>query len=262
MKVCLYKYGYGDGSVTKGDLSSDVIGFGYDTASSLEGVFGCGHENTGLFARTETGILGLGASPLSLVSQLRNKIGHIFSHCFVPITSNYAGKLIFGSQSTQPKAGAFTTQIKFSPPSSYYYLTLQSISVYDVKVSPKSDIDILIESGTTVTRLEENFYKAVETAVINSTKLHPMANPPNPFKLCYKDATLDDVPDITFHFAGDGLLLLGHNMFNMIGDTLCWYVLPSSKQSILGNFAQTNIKVEYDLLRNTVSFNPADCAVE
>ncbi|KAK7324295.1 hypothetical protein VNO77_27828 [Canavalia gladiata] len=102
---CSYKYEYGEGSATIGDLSADIIGFGNDTAASLECAFGCGHQNTGFFSHMEAGILGLGDSYLSFASQLGKKIGHIFSYCFVPMTSNSAGKLIFGFQSTQPRVG-------------------------------------------------------------------------------------------------------------------------------------------------------------
>ncbi|KAM2919438.1 hypothetical protein COP2_041402 [Malus domestica] len=65
-------------------------------------IFGCGHDNGGIFSGTETGIVGLGSGAVSLISQIGNVVSgrDVVS---TPFLSN-------GSQT-------------------YYYLELQGISV-------------------------------------------------------------------------------------------------------------------------------------
>jgi len=72
-RVCVYTVGFGDGSVSQGNLSEDTLV--RKSASTgkpyyITGfAFGCSHINKGLFAGS-AGILGLGRGKLSLPSQL------------------------------------------------------------------------------------------------------------------------------------------------------------------------------------------------
>jgi hypothetical protein len=71
--VCVYTVGYGDGSVSQGDLSEDTLVLKSTSTGKpyyITGfAFGCGHTNKGFFAGS-AGILGLGRGKLSLPSQL------------------------------------------------------------------------------------------------------------------------------------------------------------------------------------------------
>lgn len=88
--LCSYTYGRGDNSLTKGVLAKETI-----TLSSSTGkqqpisfnniVFGCGHNNTGVFNEHEMGLVGLGGRPLSVASQIGSALGsNKFSCCVVP----------------------------------------------------------------------------------------------------------------------------------------------------------------------------------
>ena len=132
-KQCMYKYTYGGGQ-TLGELGKDMFSFGgNDDRSSL--VFGCGHNNTGvLFTSGKgSGIVGLGAGPLSLVSQLGSKIGYIFSYCLVPYFSNSTGKLKLGKGakiSRLDRPVVSTPFITGGPTNSNYFLTLEGTTFF------------------------------------------------------------------------------------------------------------------------------------
>ncbi|CAA0810894.1 Eukaryotic aspartyl protease family protein [Striga hermonthica] len=64
--TCNYAVTYGDGSYSRGDLAKDDLVLGSNKFPGF--VFGCGRENNGLFG-SASGLIGLGRSELSLVSQ-------------------------------------------------------------------------------------------------------------------------------------------------------------------------------------------------
>ncbi|KAK7324268.1 hypothetical protein VNO77_27799 [Canavalia gladiata] len=264
---CRYKFENTDGSVTLGDMASDVISFGsngnHSVASSKSSfAFGCRHQNTNIFNRKESGILGLGAAPLSLISQLGDQTNQIISYCLVPINlNNITGKLTFGSQSTQSEAGAVSTHFNIKPGNPSYYLTLEAVSVNDDMLKTRNDI--FIDSKTVLTKLEPNFYEVVETSVSNSLEHVAVSEPPHPFKWCYENNIIpEDIPNITFHFTGADLKLPVENMFGKVKNLLCLLIVPSNGSSVFGATAQVNFKVELDLATKIVSFTPKDCTKE
>ncbi|KAJ6320027.1 hypothetical protein OIU78_015424 [Salix suchowensis] len=93
--ICQYQYSYGDQSYTMGNVASDTITLDSTAGSPVsfpKTVIGCGQENGGTFSEKGSGIVGLGAGPLSLVSQMGSSVGGKFSYCLVPFSSR-AGNL-------------------------------------------------------------------------------------------------------------------------------------------------------------------------
>ncbi|KAL0380329.1 UNVERIFIED_CONTAM: Aspartyl protease family protein [Sesamum angustifolium] len=74
--TCNYVVTYGDGSYSHGELGSDHLVLGTTPVENF--VFGCGRNNKGLFGAA-SGLMGLGRSDLSLISQTSNVFGE-FSH--------------------------------------------------------------------------------------------------------------------------------------------------------------------------------------
>lgn len=95
-RKCSYRYLYGDGSLIGGVLATDTITF---DSSSGEKVsindmnIGCTQESRGTFGNSGSGIIGLSTGPISLITQLGDKIDNKFSYCLTPLS-------VIGSSST------------------------------------------------------------------------------------------------------------------------------------------------------------------
>ncbi|TYI47074.1 hypothetical protein E1A91_D13G148000v1 [Gossypium mustelinum] len=243
---CQYSYSYGDKSFTKGILSTDTLTFddsnGQKTAFPTS-IFGCGHNNQGKFRSPNAGLVGLGGGPLS------------------PSSSS---KLLFGQEAIISRPGAVSTPLVSKTPQTYYYLSLEGVSIGDKTAQAgSSQGNIIIDSGTTLTYLESSFYSSLETIVKDAIGADPVQSPSESFSLCYGSETNINVPEMVFHFSGADLRLQPVNTFAKFDDNLvCMLIAPTPSDlplSIFGNFAQINLQVEYDLEKWTVSFVPTDC---
>ncbi|KAK9274938.1 hypothetical protein L1049_022194 [Liquidambar formosana] len=270
-KKCQYSYRYGGKSFTNGNLSTDTFVFSSTDGQAVSfpiSVFGCGRYNGGQFTGAEAGIVGLGGGSLSLVSQLGDKIEHKFSYCLLPWTASSASKLRFGMEAviSAGEGVVSTPLVSRSNQPTFYYLNLEGISVGDKRVpwssTAQGEGNIVIDSGTTYTMVELNFYNNVEAAIREAIALQPVQAPPQSFKLCYATSSAGAdglIPDMIFHFTGADVRLKPFNTFVKINDLECLSIMPSDDISIYGNVAQVNFQVEYDLGRKQVSFAPADC---
>ncbi|KAF7834788.1 aspartic proteinase CDR1-like [Senna tora] len=277
-KPCVYDYMYLDGTRTIGELARDSIHFGGQTVSFHKSVFGCGFQNTGDFTRQESGIVGLGPGPLSLVSQLGHEIGHKFSYCLVPFFSNYTSKLKFGEDADISKSLGVVSTPFVTDGYPYYILNLEGITIGQKMVklinegSDSGGGNIVIDSGSTLTYLTSGFYKKVEALVREAIGIKPIKNPPKPYTLCFAHghfASLikKNLNHFMFHFKGadvymkpDQNLFVQNLLFRNMPNLFCFAMVPIDRElSIYGDMAQINFQVEYDLKARKLSFSPTDC---
>ncbi|KAJ4834590.1 hypothetical protein Tsubulata_036650 [Turnera subulata] len=280
--ACGYTYSYGDHSFTNGNLATETFRIGSSSSSSVEEgvVFGCGNRNGGTFEEQAAGIIGLGGGPLSLNSQLGDSIGGKFSYCLVPLTSssspsinNATSKISFGKQSVVHGPDAVVTPLVPKEPQTYYYLTLEAISVgqkrlpYNTVGNAALEGNIIIDSGTTLTFLDSEFFNELESAVEGAVKNGKrVSDPKGIFSICFQDGDNNndnmELPVLTAHFRGAADVKLEPvNTFAQAEEgLLCFTMIPSNDIAIFGNLAQMNYLVGYDLHQRTVSFKPTDCA--
>ncbi|KAI4326166.1 hypothetical protein MLD38_031506 [Melastoma candidum] len=274
---CEYLYTYGDYSSTQGVLAADTFTFGGSGSDhvAIKGVgFGCGEDNEGDGFSQGAGLVGLGRGPLSLVSQIGVSK---FSYCLTSIDDTKSGKLQIGSHvSTGTDGTVLTTPLIKNPAQpSFYYLSLQGISVGGTHLPiQKSTFELqddgsgglIIDSGTTITYLEQSAYSIVRKAFISQTKLpvDDSASGTTGLDLCFKlpkGQSKIEIPKLVLHFEGADLDLPGDNY--MIADSdlglACLAMGSSSGMSILGNIQQQNIMVVHDLVKETMSFVPTQC---
>ena len=133
---------------------------------SLKTIIGCGHDSSGVINRKGSGIVGLGPSATSLVSQLSTSIAGKFSHCLVPFDkANDTTKLNFGTNAVVSGPGAVTTPLATGE-DVYYTLTLEAISVGPTKITSTSAKaaggNIIIDSGTALTFLPSDLYTVLK----------------------------------------------------------------------------------------------------
>ncbi|KAL2941888.1 Aspartic proteinase nepenthesin-1 [Bienertia sinuspersici] len=269
---CQYMYTYGDYSSTQGILATETFTFGSGSDSNKVSVpkigFGCGVENEGSGFDQGAGLIGLGRGPLSLVSQLDEPK---FSYCLTSIDGSKTSTLLMGSLATR---NVVTTPLLKNPSQpSFYYLNLEGISVGSTRLSIKKETfslsedgsgGMIIDSGTTISYLEESAFDQVKKAFASQLKLPMDDSGSAGLDLCFKmprDTTSLDVPKFIFHFKEADLDLPGENY--MIGDPkmglLCLAMGKSSGMSIFGNVQQQNMMVVHDLAKETLSFVPIQC---
>lgn len=270
---CLYSYHYGDKSFSVGELVVDSISFGSNSGVDVNNVdmtfpksiFGCGYYNifTADNSGKTSGLVGLGAGPLSLVSQLGHSIGRKFSYCLVPFGSNSTSKLTFGNQSTITGNEVVSTPliIKSLEPT-FYFVNLEGITIGQKTIQTgQIDGNIIIDSGTTLTYLEQPFFDDFVTSIKEAIGLEEAVDIPSPFHYCFEDPN-SMFPSIVLHFTGANVPLQPKNVLLLEENNLvCLAVVPSNIAgiSILGNLAQIDFQVEYDLDGKKLSFAPSDC---
>ncbi|XP_057452639.1 aspartic proteinase CDR1-like [Lotus japonicus] len=272
-QTCEYTANYGDGSYTHGDLSVDTLTLETTNGSSIsfpETVIGCGYNNVVTFKGQNSGIVGLGNGPLSLRTQLGPLIGDKFSYCFVPILSenNFTSKLNFGDSAVVYGDGTVSTPFIQRNGEALYYLTLEALSVGNKRiefVNPSYGTietgNILIDSGTTTSRLPNDVYSKVVSAVVDAVKHEPIEDPYKISRLCYQTTSRQlEFPIIIAHFKGADVKLNANNTFILVEYGIaCFTFLPTQAYPIYGNLAQQNFLVGYDLQNNVISFKPTDC---
>ncbi|CAN0880185.1 Probable aspartic protease At2g35615 [Linum grandiflorum] len=291
--TCGYTYSYGDHSYTTGYLASDTVTVGNASVQIRNVAFGCGTRNGGNFDEQGSGIVGLGGGNLSFVSQLGDTIGKKFSYCLLPLENEISSqpsdspatsRIVFGdnpvfSSSSTNGVVLATTPLVNKEPSTYYYLTIEAITVgrkkllysssskttsYYSESKPVEEGNIIIDSGTTLTFLEEEFYGALEAALVEEIKMERVNDVKNSmFSLCFKSGKEEvELPLMKVHFRGGAdVELKPVNTFVRAEEGLvCFTMLPTNDVGIYGNLAQMNFVVGYDLGKRTVSFLPADCS--
>ncbi|XP_054813284.1 aspartic proteinase CDR1-like [Prosopis cineraria] len=274
--VCGYNAVYGDSSTSNGDIAIDTITLGSSSGRRVafpKTVFGCGFSNRGTFNEKTSGIVGLGGGSVSLVSQIGSSIDGKFAYCLVPLTSDKnTSKLSFGQNAVVSGPGTVSTPIVPGRTSTFYLLTLEAMSVGDKRFEFTSSGDgavsegnIIIDSGTTLTLLPEDFYSNLESEVASQIKLERARVPQDLLNLCYRLPSDNsfEVPTITVHFKGADLKLNSFNAFVQVSDdVVCFAFKAYPSGSIFGNVAQMNFLVGYDLQKKTVSFKPVDCTTK
>ncbi|XP_074306133.1 aspartic proteinase CDR1-like [Silene latifolia] len=252
---CSYSFLYGDFSHTNGDLATDTItfksGVGANGISFPKISIGCGHNNGGIFESDGSGIVGLGAGPLSLVSQLGSSISGRFSYCLIPYSKegNYTSKINFGNIGQVTGPGVISTAIVKGQLRTYYYLTLNGLTIekttipFHRKSSSNADDttmkgNLIIDSGTTLTILPPDMVSDLKTALEKGIQGEKVNDPSgNRLQPCYKTtkggADLN-IPDVTMHFDGGDLVLKPKNTFFGVADGVVCLAI-SSVSGMLGD---------------------------
>ncbi|KAL7094208.1 hypothetical protein ACP275_11G087400 [Erythranthe tilingii] len=294
-----FAYTYGEG-VVAGTLTRDTLRVHASTnPNSVRDIprfcFGC----VGSTYREPIGIAGFGKGPLSLPSQL-GFVHKGFSHCFLPFkyanNPNISSPLVVGDLAISSKEYLqFTPMLKSPMYPNYYYIGLEAVTVGNVTApqvlvpSNLREFDslgnggMIIDSGTTYTHLPEPFYSQL-LSILESVINYPRATEVEErsgFDLCYRipcksnDILGDDeLPLISFHFLNNVSLTLPQgNSFYAMGApsnysvAKCLLLQSMDDESdrygpagVFGSFQQQNVEVVYDLDKERIGFQVADCA--
>lgn len=274
-KACLYQVSYGDGSFTVGDFSTETLTFHGARVDHV--ALGCGHDNEGLFVGA-AGLLGLGRGGLSFPSQTKNRYNGKFSYCLVDRTSSGSSSkppstIVFGNGAV-PKTAVFTPLLTNPKLDTFYYLQLLGISVGGSRVPGVSESQfkldatgnggVIIDSGTSVTRLTQSAYVALRDAFrLGATRLK-RAPSYSLFDTCFdlSGMTTVKVPTVVFHFTGGEVSLPASNYLIPVNNQgrFCFaFAGTMGSLSIIGNIQQQGFRVAYDLVGSRVGFLSRAC---
>jgi hypothetical protein len=279
---CQYLQAYGDGSSTSGVLCTET--FTFDTVpggclwcwdspkmQAPKVNFGCSTSINGTFF--VEALVGLGAGSSSLIAQLATvtPLSRRFSYCLAPYTMKTASSALnFGDRAAVKEPGAATTMLVHSDHQAYYTIELEAFRIGNFTFGHLSRV--VIDSGTSLTFLEKEFVDLIVKEMTLRIGLPTVQSPEKFVHLCYDVSGLvnwyifhRNVPDMTVRLnLGATVTLRLENMFVAVRDGLkCLAISPVTEErplAILGNIAQQNMHVGYDLDKWTVTFAPADCA--
>ncbi|XP_077227621.1 eukaryotic aspartyl protease family protein [Tasmannia lanceolata] len=275
-RSCLYQVSYGDGSFTVGEFSTESLTF---RGTKVENVaLGCGHDNEGLFVGA-AGLLGLGRGKLSFPTQTGQQFGRKFSYCLVdrtsaPATAPPASSIIFG-ESAISRSAIFTPMLANPKLDTFYYVGLTGISVGGSPVGGISESDfrldaagnggVIVDSGTSVTRLVRPAYLALRDAFRAGARDLKTAAGFSLFDTCYdlSGKTEVKVPTVVLHFGrgADVSLPAANYLIPVTGKAVFCFAFAgtTSGLSIIGNIQQQGFRVVFDGAGSRVGFAPHGC---
>ncbi|XP_051210551.1 aspartic proteinase nepenthesin-1-like [Lolium perenne] len=271
---CSFGAFYGAGDAT-GSIGTEVFTFENGSATLT---FGCVDK---LFITPgsldgASGLIGLGRGPLSLVSQTG---ATKFSYCHTPYlrsnTTPGASSHLFVGDSASLSGGSPVMSMTFvEGPKDYpfYYVPLVGITVGQTRLpipptvfalKPSGDGGVLIDSGSPTTALVDGAYGPLTEELkrqLNGSLVPPPAG--SGIGLCVAVAQEKAVPSMVLHFSGGADMVLPPENYwaPLDGSTSCMVMENSSGMSIIGNFQLQNVHLLYDLAKDELSFQTADCS--
>ncbi|CAL5444268.1 unnamed protein product [Camellia sinensis] len=269
--TCDYVVSYGDGSYTGGDLARDRLNLGTTPMDNF--VFGCGRNNRGLFGGA-SGLMGLGRSDLSLVSQTSGLFGGVFSYCLPSTDDQASGSLILGGNSSVYKNSTPISSTRMVPNpqlSNFYFLNLTGISIGGVALKAPSfgNGGILIDSGTVITRLPPSIYSALKAEFVKQFSGFPTAPGFSILDTCFNLSGFQEVniPTIVMQFEGNAELSVDvMGIFYIVKTDASQVCLALASlvyeddTAIIGNFQQRNTRVVYDTKESKLGFAKETCS--
>ncbi|GMI81975.1 hypothetical protein like AT1G79720 [Hibiscus trionum] len=268
--TCNYVVSYGDGSYTSGDLANDHLNLGKTPVDKF--VFGCGRYNKGLFGGA-SGLLGLGRSNISLVSQTSAIFDGFFSYCLPSTESGASGSLVLGGNSSVYNTSSpfsYTRMIPNPKLSTFYFLNLTGVSVGGVTLQDSlfGKTAMLIDSGTVITRLPPTIYKALKAEFQKQFSGFPTAPAFSILDTCFNLSAYQevDVPTLKLQFEGNAEMnvdITGVFYFVKTDSSQVCLALASlsfdDETGIIGNYQQRNQRVMYDTKESKLGFAQESC---
>ncbi|KAK0596782.1 hypothetical protein LWI29_019020 [Acer saccharum] len=273
--TCNYFVSYGDGSYTRGDLGSERLVLG---TTPVEGfVIGCGRNNKGLFGGA-SGLMGLGRSDLSLISQTKSIFGGVFSYCLPSTQPGASGSLVLGGDSNSSVYKnstpiTFTRMVSNPQLSTFYVLNLTGVSIGGVRLLSGSSSfvklgGILIDSGTVITRLPPSIYNAFKAEFLKQFSGFPSAPGFSILETCFNLSAYQEVniPVVKLQFEGNAEMAVDvMGIFYFVkadASQVCLALASLSYEDeigIIGNYQQKNQRVIYDTKESKLGFAGESC---
>ncbi|KAK3130113.1 hypothetical protein QOZ80_6BG0489080 [Eleusine coracana subsp. coracana] len=265
---CSYALSYRDGSYSRGALARDTLRLAGEAVDGF--VFGCGTSNQGAPFGGTSGLMGLGRSQLSLVSQTMPQFGGVFSYCLPPKDSASSGSLVLGDDASVYRN---STPIVYASMASdpaqgpFYFLNLTGITIGGQEVEFAAG-KVIVDSGTVITSLVPSVYDAVKAEFVDQLAEYPPAPGFSILDTCFNMTGFSEVqvPSLKLVFDGGVEVEVDSSgvLYSVSGDSsqvcLAMAALKSEYDtSIIGNYQQKNLRVIFDTSGSQVGFAQETC---
>lgn len=245
-------------------MATETFSFSGTDVPSL--AFGCSSSELG--PASFSGILGMGGGELSLISQVGSGK---FSYCLTTYGQSLTSRLLLGSLASPDPSSQSTPIIQNPNIPTFYYLSLQGITVGSTLLSIPSSAfaissngqgGVIIDSGTSITQLVPAAYNILKQEFQSQMGL-PVATGDN-FDICFSSPSDGSFqpPKLIFNFNGADIDFPVSNYLisDGGGSLLCVAILQSNQGfSLFGNFQQQNMLIVYDIQGGKLYFAPAQC---
>ncbi|GAB4814012.1 hypothetical protein N2152v2_001058 [Parachlorella kessleri] len=281
---CTFSVSYAESSSSKGTVVSDLLAV-LPQGPAARVSFGCETAETGMiYSQQADGLLALGNSQASLVTQLvaDGAIDDVFSLCFGGVEGD--GALVLGSAPLPPDLGQlqYTPLLRDGSYSLYYRVELEGIALGGQQLQVDQAVysqgyGAMLDSGTTYIYLPSDAFQAftaeVERQAVQNG-LYKVDPPSSEYKdICYGGGPADyqdaeglsqAFPTMSLDFAQmEPLVLppLNYLFVPVLGSgKYCLGVFENPDSgTILGGIAFRNILVQYDRENWQAGFGPTDC---
>ncbi|GER29154.1 eukaryotic aspartyl protease family protein [Striga asiatica] len=222
--------------------------------------FGCSTKQPLSFS----GILGLDRTPVSLLAQVRDQIGGQFSYCL----HNGPSFLTLGKDAQISDAKHVKTTPLVHTDFSTLLLNLTDISVAGKRIGLSPTLfslkngGVFMDTGMRYTVLAKAAYDKVSKAFANyfKGKLKKLSESHFDMEPCYQMTPgFKNFPTMTFHFEGAAADMVVDYTHVSDGSVACTAVARGGR-TIIGALQQWNTRIVFDIDKNVMKFQRADCA--
>ncbi|KAK6925229.1 Xylanase inhibitor, C-terminal [Dillenia turbinata] len=267
--TCQFKVSYADESRAVGEFATETVSFGRSGKVNNVAI-GCGRDNKGLFFGA-AGLFGLGRGSLSLPAQIK---ATSFSYCLVNHDSRSWSTLDFNSSMGANSVRGPLIKNKNPILDTLYYVGMSGMSVGGKPVSIPTSVfqiddsgrgGIIVDTGTTISRLPASAYKSLRDAFAKHTKDLPSATGPSPLDTCYNLTSFKSVkfPTVSFDFSNGKSVSLPLTNYLLPVDsegTFCFAFAPMKGiLSIIGDVQMQGARLSFDLKNSVIGFERNSC---
>ncbi|XP_038679382.1 probable aspartic protease At2g35615 [Tripterygium wilfordii] len=240
----------------------------HDSFSDI--VFGCDEVHQGNFKDGAQGVVGLGQGPFSLVSQVGKKMGpnaNKFSYCLVEKPFEVCSKIQFGPDFTLDKQkNTYKLEFQTSDAPIRYHLNLEAVSINGKKVEiPNKKHDMIVDIQTSLTSLPSNIYdEFIARVKKHFGNIHSIELPKHGTCFLKNQVNKHKRPTVVLHFSDSSgshvkFPVNPSTLFQETDEHMCPTIIRNDEISILGNRAQINVHMIFDLPTHSLTFAAVDC---
>lgn len=239
-------------------------------------IFGCGQQNN-LTQRDNAGVMGLGKGSLSIVSQMWDTFGKIFSYCLATEKGTAPGHLTFGTGASPYRGSIKYTKLvtKEDDPNSYY-VTVLGVSVNgEEKIntnnrSPSAGTLFFVDSGNAISTLPLGAYQALNNSFTRHMEGYRRVKVEEGMLLdnCYdlRGVGNPKIPEMSFTFGGgvvvelDPASVMVDITKNADHSTVCLAFAPApGGVGMFGSYQHQTLEMVYDVAGGRLGFGQNGC---
>uniref|UniRef100_A0A7N0VK79 Peptidase A1 domain-containing protein n=1 Tax=Kalanchoe fedtschenkoi TaxID=63787 RepID=A0A7N0VK79_KALFE len=215
-------------------------------------IFSCGIDNGGPSDGVGSWVIGLGAGPRSIVTQLGQLSRRKFSYCLIPLSlQGQTSHIHFGDDAAVHRPRTVKISLARGQHRAFTTARIPFIGYYGTV----EEGNIVIDSGSTIMSLPRHFYAQIKLTVT----MRPWDGV---LELCYRrDHQSLQLPSIVANFRGGDVPLKRYNAFVTAGPVTCLAIVAIEKVTVYGNVAQQDFLIGFDKMFERCRSSPSTAPI-